>query len=155
MEMKRQLDRIAEPWGTRTPYGPGEEWPVRVDMHLEHGADPQAVRWVETASILHSNGDALEIAVEQGRMAGVRGMGRSRVNHGRLGPKDLYGWQANGSRDRVTQPLVRRDGELVAEAANELTITEWDPVSKQPLFKAGAVQVTRVGESCHAQTGAG
>jgi anaerobic selenocysteine-containing dehydrogenase len=26
-------------------------------------------------------------------------------------------------------------------AANELTITEWDPVSKQPLFKAGAVRV--------------
>ena len=26
-------------------------------------------------------------------------------------------------------------------AANELTITEWDPVSKQPLFKTAAVQV--------------
>ena len=23
-------DRIAEPWGTRTPYGPGETWPRRV-----------------------------------------------------------------------------------------------------------------------------
>jgi len=29
-------------------------------------------------------------------------------------------------------------------AANELTITEWDPVSKQPLFKAGAVKVTKL-----------
>ncbi|MDG9702933.1 hypothetical protein [Streptomyces sp. DH37] len=29
-------------------------------------------------------------------------------------------------------------------AANELTITEWDPVSKQPLFKVGAVRVTRI-----------
>jgi hypothetical protein len=25
------IDRIAEPWGTRMPYGPGEHWPVRVD----------------------------------------------------------------------------------------------------------------------------
>ena len=82
-------------------------------MHLEDGADPDAVEWVESASILHSNGDALEIAVRDGRMVGVRGIARSRVNHGRLGPKDLYGWQANGSRDRLRRPLVRRDGELV------------------------------------------
>jgi hypothetical protein len=27
-------DRIAEPWGTRTAYGPGESWPVRVDTYL-------------------------------------------------------------------------------------------------------------------------
>jgi anaerobic selenocysteine-containing dehydrogenase len=30
-------------------------------------------------------------------------------------------------------------------AANELTVTDWDPVSKQPLFKSAAAQVTRVG----------
>ena len=29
-------------------------------------------------------------------------------------------------------------------AANELTETVWDPVSKQPLFKVAAVQVSRV-----------
>lgn len=29
-------------------------------------------------------------------------------------------------------------------AANELTITSWDPVSKQPVFKGGAVRVTRL-----------
>ena len=27
-------------------------------------------------------------------------------------------------------------------AANELTMTEWDPVSKQPYFKIGAVRIT-------------
>jgi ferredoxin-nitrate reductase len=32
-------------------------------------------------------------------------------------------------------------------AANELTITEWDPVSKQPLFKVGAVNVTRIADA--------
>jgi len=30
-------------------------------------------------------------------------------------------------------------------AANELTITDWDPVSKQPIFKTAAVCVSRVG----------
>ena len=32
-------------------------------------------------------------------------------------------------------------------AANELTITEWDPVSKQSLFKMAAVKVTKVTDS--------
>jgi hypothetical protein len=30
-------------------------------------------------------------------------------------------------------------------AANELTLTGWDPVSKQPLYKIGAVRVSKVG----------
>ena len=29
-------------------------------------------------------------------------------------------------------------------AANELTVTEWDPVSKQPIFKVAAVRVTKL-----------
>src|SRR5215204_4610841 len=32
-------------------------------------------------------------------------------------------------------------------AANELTITEWDPASKKPLYKVGAVRVTKVATS--------
>jgi anaerobic selenocysteine-containing dehydrogenase len=112
-------DRIAEPWGTRTPYGPGEQWPVRVDSFLADGLTAQDVdRWVQSATILHSNGDGLDIAVKDERIVGVRGRAVDRVNHGRLGPKDLYGWQANSSPDRLTTPLIRRDGKLVE--------TDWD-----------------------------
>jgi anaerobic selenocysteine-containing dehydrogenase len=32
-------------------------------------------------------------------------------------------------------------------AANEVTLTEWDPVSKQPFFKGGAVRVTKLADS--------
>src|SRR5918995_1779570 len=100
-------DRIAHPWGERTPFGPGEEWPVRVDQFLEEGVSEEDVdRWVQTASLLHSNGDALDIAVKDGRIAGVRGHVPSRVNHGRLDPKDLFAWQANNSPDRLKRPLV-------------------------------------------------
>lgn len=114
-----QIDRIAQPWGTRTPYGPGERWPERIDMHLAQGlASDDMDRWVQSASILHSNGDAMDIAVKDGRIVGVRGRAVDRVNHGRLDPKDLYGWQANGSSDRLTRPLIRRDGKLVE--------TDWD-----------------------------
>ena len=106
------LDRIAEPWGSRQPYGIGGKWSERVDMHLTvDQADVE--RWVQSASVLHSNGDAMDIAVASGRIVGVRGRGGDRVNRGRLGPKDLFGWQANHSPDRLTTPLVRRNGQLV------------------------------------------
>ena len=108
------IDRIEEPWGERTPYGRGDRWPARVDIHLEPGLEASDVdRWVASASVLHSNGDGIDIAVHDGRIAGVRGRAADRVNRGRLDPKDVYGWQANNAADRLTQPLVRgEDGEL-------------------------------------------
>jgi hypothetical protein len=87
-------DRIADPWGPRTPYAPGEPWPARVDTHLGDGlAESDVDSWVPTASLLHSNGDAMDIAVHNGRIVGVRGRPDDRVNRGRLDPKDVYGWQ--------------------------------------------------------------
>lgn len=113
-------DRIAEPWGARTPYGPGTRWPVRVDTFLEDGVAAEDVeRWVPSASVLHSNGDAMDIAVRGGRIVGVRGRASDRVNHGRLGPKDLFGWQANASPDRLRRPLVRDGGHLVEASWDE------------------------------------
>ncbi|MFF1465873.1 molybdopterin oxidoreductase family protein [Streptomyces sp. NPDC058330] len=117
--MENSVDRIAQPWGSRTPYARGEAWPARVDTHLAEGVGPDAVeRWVQAASILHSDGDAMDIAVKDGRIVGVRGRVRDRVNRGRLGPKDAFGWQANGSSERLTKPLIRRGGKLVE--------TDWD-----------------------------
>ncbi|MGI5131602.1 molybdopterin oxidoreductase family protein [Pseudonocardia sp. CA-107938] len=111
--------RISDVWGTRTPYAAGAEWPVRVDTHLDDGVDPDAVTWVRSASLLHSNGDAFDLAVLDGRVVGVRGRAEDRVNRGRLGPKDLYGWQALRSPDRLTRPLVR-------DARGELVESDWD-----------------------------
>jgi len=112
-------DRIAEPWGARTPYGSGEAWPRRVDAFLDDGVTPEQVdQWVHSACVLCSNGCGLDIAVAGGRMVGVRGRAEDRVNHGRLGPKGLFGWQANHAADRLTRPLVRDGGELAE--------TDWD-----------------------------
>src|SRR4051794_41509393 len=102
-----RVDRIAEPWGTRTPYGSGEPWPTRVDMRLADGVtEDQVDRWVPSATMLHSNGDGLDIAVKDGRIVGVRGRAEDRVNHGRLGPKDLFVWQAYHSPVRLTRPPI-------------------------------------------------
>jgi anaerobic selenocysteine-containing dehydrogenase len=60
----------------------------------------------------------MDVAVADGAIVGVRGRIADRVNHGRLGPKGLFGWQANASPDRLRRPLVRIDGELRE--------TDWD-----------------------------
>jgi ferredoxin-nitrate reductase len=106
---------IENPWGERTPYASGAEWPTRVDEHIHE--EPEA--WVQSACVLCSNGCGLDIGVRDGRIVGVRGRADDRVNHGRLGPKGLNGWQANHSADRLTRPLVRRDGELVDASWDE------------------------------------
>ena len=100
--MTEGRDRTKDIWGARTPYDAGTPWPSRADAHLAPGvAEDDVERWVPSASLLHSNGDAMDIAVRDGRIVGVRGRTEDRVNRGRLGPKDLYGWQANGSPDRL------------------------------------------------------
>jgi anaerobic selenocysteine-containing dehydrogenase len=113
-------DRIADIWGSRTPHDKGTVWPARVDQHLVDGiAESDVERWVQSACLLCSNGCGCDIAVKDGRMVGVRGRATDGVNHGRLGPKGLYGstpWAA--SPDRLTRPMVRESGRLVA--------TDWD-----------------------------
>jgi ferredoxin-nitrate reductase len=59
-----------------------------------------------------ANGCGLDIAVKKGRIVGVRGREIDRINKGRLGPKGLYGWQANNAADRLVRPLVRDGSEL-------------------------------------------
>ncbi|MFL5734858.1 MAG: molybdopterin oxidoreductase family protein [Chloroflexia bacterium] len=110
--MQETRDSISDVWGPRTPYY--DAWPERVDARVAVEPD----QWVQSACVLCSNGCALDIGVKDGRIVGVRGRAVDRVNHGRLGPKGLNGWEANNSPDRLTVPLVRRDGELVE--------TTWD-----------------------------
>jgi anaerobic selenocysteine-containing dehydrogenase len=124
-------DRIAHIWGPRTPHARGEIWPVRVDQHLADGVPEDEVAWTPSACVLCSNGCGMDIGVHEGRIVGVRGRADDRVSRGRLGPKGLYGWQANGSPDRLTTPLVRRAGRL--EAAT------WDEAMELVVERTGRV----------------
>jgi anaerobic selenocysteine-containing dehydrogenase len=99
-------DSIADIWGPRTPqHG---SWPVRVDERTT--SEPE--RWVSSVCVLCSTGCGMDVGVAGGRIVGVRGRATDRVNHGRLGPKGMHGWEANHSQDRLTQPLVRDGGTL-------------------------------------------
>lgn len=106
MAMKQTHDSIADIWGQRTPYY--GDWSVRVDERSLEEPD----RWVQSACVLCSNGCGMDIGVKDGRIVGVRGRAVDRINHGRLGPKGLHGWVANHSSDRLTHPLIRRNGQL-------------------------------------------
>jgi ferredoxin-nitrate reductase len=81
--------------------------------------------------------DADQLGVAEGefvRVASRRGTLDGPVRIGDILPKHVfvpfhYGYWDDDSRSR---------------AANELTITEWDPVSKQPHFKYAAVSITKI-----------
>ncbi len=111
-------DSIQDVWGPRTPYHGEKHWPVRVDENTSEHPD----HWVQSCCVLCTNGCGLEIGVKDGRIVGVRGRADDRVSHGRLGPKGLCAWQANGSADRLTRPLVR-DGKKPGGAFREAS---WD-----------------------------
>src|SRR4051812_23402165 len=104
--MAETRDSIADVWGERTPYV--GNWPVRVD---ERTTEPPE-RWVQSCCVLCSNGCGMDIGVKDGRIVGVRGRAVDAVSHGRLGPKGLHCWEANSSKDRLTQPMIRKGGKL-------------------------------------------
>jgi ferredoxin-nitrate reductase len=100
-------DSIDDIWGPRTPHAESV-WPVRVDERTL--ADVE--RWVPSVCVLCSTGCGLDVGVAGGKIVGVRGRAADRVTHGRLGPKGMHGWEANASADRLTTPLIRRNGRL-------------------------------------------
>jgi anaerobic selenocysteine-containing dehydrogenase len=104
--MHESRDSIKDIWGERTPYY--GNWPVRIDERKEEEPD----HWVQSACVLCSNGCGMDIGVKDGRIVGVRGRSVDPVNHGRLGPKGLHSWVANNSKDRLTHPLIRKNGKL-------------------------------------------
>ncbi|MFI5910967.1 molybdopterin oxidoreductase family protein [Dactylosporangium sp. NPDC051541] len=91
--------------------------------------------WVELNAA-----DADRLGIAEGDLVGVsspRGgiQARARIGHVRPGVVFVpfhYGYFDVERADRVPR------------AANELTITAWDPVSKQPLFKVAAVRVAKL-----------
>jgi anaerobic selenocysteine-containing dehydrogenase len=121
--------RTAYHWHTRTKTG---------RVRQLDAAAPEA--WVELAPA-----DAERLSVREGdlvRVESPRGRieAKARVSGIREGvvfaPFHYGYWDEAGG--------VEADGR--PRAANELTITDWDPVSHQPLFKLAAVRVEKLGD---------
>lgn len=133
VESRNSIDDI---WGERRPYAGEGDWPVRVDQRTLD--EPE--RWVQSACVLCSNGCGCDIGVRDGRIVGVRGRAEDVVNRGRLGPKGLHGWEANNSADRLTHPLIRRNGRLERaswDEAMEMIVAQARRVHRE--YTAGAI----------------
>ncbi|MEN6291660.1 MAG: molybdopterin oxidoreductase family protein, partial [Methanobacterium sp.] len=76
-----------------------------------------------------NEGDKLEVESRRGKAQAPALIGAIKPGHAFM--PFHYGYWDNPGRPR---------------AANELTITEWDPVSKQPYFKYAAVKISKIEE---------
>jgi ferredoxin-nitrate reductase len=127
---------VADIWGERTPYAGEDQWPVRVDERTLETPD----RWVQSACVLCSNGCGCDIGVKDGRIVGVRGRAQDVTNRGRLGPKGMHGWEANNSPDRLTHPMIRRNGKLERASWDEAMQAIVDQTQRvQREYTAGAI----------------
>ena len=81
---------------------------------------------VQSACVLCSNGCGMDIGVKGGRLQAPARPGD--IEPGHVFVPFHYGYWDETDR---------------ARAANELTMTSWDPVSKQPHFKFAAVRVRK------------
>ncbi len=79
-----------------------------------------------------AEGDVLSVRSRRGEIVAPARV--SGVREGTVFAPFHYGYWDSGR--------TSRDGQQTA--ANELTMTEWDPVSKQPVFKNAAVRVQRL-----------
>ncbi len=139
-------DSITDVWGERIPHT-GNQWSERVDERVLE--EPE--KWVQSACVLCSNGCALDIGVAGGKIVGVRGRAIDRVNHGRLGPKGLHGWEANNSPDRLTKPLIRRVNGKFEEAGWDEAMNLIVERSKETIEKytSGAIGIYNTGQLFH------
>lgn len=115
--------RLVYHFHTRTKTGRSEELhEAAPDLAVEMNADDAAGLGLE-------DGAWAEVRSRRGKLEGRVRIGD--IEPGRIFLPFHYGYWDDPERMR---------------AANELTLFEWDPVSKQPHFKYGAVQITRIEE---------
>lgn len=115
--------RVVPQWHTRTKTAKSQEL---------NEACPEVfvqISEVDAEKLGISEGDRLEVESRRGKAQGPAVIGNIKPQHVFI-PFHYGYWDKPGRQ----------------MAANELTITEWDPVSKQPYFKYSAVKVQKIDE---------
>ncbi len=69
---------------------------------------------VESSSMFDTAHPRIEIHASQNQILRYMGVDHDAINHGWLSDKDRFGFQYLESEERLTTPLVKRDGEFVA-----------------------------------------
>jgi len=77
------------------------------------------LKYVPTTCPYCGVGCGLNLVVSEGKLVGVEPYKRSPVNEGRLCPKGATCWQFVHSPDRLTKPLIKKDGKFVEATWDE------------------------------------
>lgn len=76
-------------------------------------ARPWDLRKIESSSMFDTAHPRIEIHASQNEILRYTGVDIDATNHGWLSDKDRFGFEYLRSEERLTRPLIRRDGELV------------------------------------------
>ncbi|HPD75861.1 MAG TPA: molybdopterin-dependent oxidoreductase, partial [Methanoregulaceae archaeon] len=71
------------------------------------------VKYVPTTCPYCGTGCGFNLVVKDKKVVGVAPWQRSPVNEGKLCPKGTYAWEFVNSPDRLTKPLIKKDGKFV------------------------------------------
>lgn len=80
------------------------------------------LKYVPTTCPYCGTGCSLYLVVRDGRVVGVAPSTRSPVNEGKLCPRGMSSWKFINSPDRLTRPLIRKDGTLVPVSWTEAVL---------------------------------
>ena len=89
------------------------------DKQGRFGGRHWEVTWTETTCGYCGVGCSIEFATKDGAIVGARARLDKGPNYGNLCAKGRYGWSFAQHPDRLTAPLVRRDGEFVESTWDE------------------------------------
>ncbi|MBR1369359.1 formate dehydrogenase [Methanocalculus chunghsingensis] len=78
-----------------------------------------AMKYVQTTCPYCGTGCSMNLVVNDGKVVGVAPYQRSPVNEGKLCPKGVYAHEFINSEDRLTTPLIKKDGKFVEASWDE------------------------------------
>ena len=94
-------------------------------------------KYVPTTCPYCGTGCGFNLVVVDKKVVGVQPWHRNPVNEGKLCPKGNYAWEFVNSPDRLTKPLIKKDGKFV-EAS-------WDEAYKLDRLQVQVLQGRRDG----------
>ncbi|MDD3111349.1 MAG: formate dehydrogenase subunit alpha [Methanofollis liminatans] len=77
------------------------------------------LKYVQTTCPYCGTGCTFNLVVKDGKVCGVQPYHRSPVNEGKVCPKGTYAWEFVNREDRLTTPLIKKDGKFVEATWDE------------------------------------
>ncbi|HOV67110.1 MAG TPA: molybdopterin-dependent oxidoreductase, partial [Methanoregulaceae archaeon] len=77
------------------------------------------MKYVPTTCPYCGTGCGFNLVVKDGKVTGVAPWHRNPVNEGKVCPKGNYAWEFVNAEDRLTTPLIKKDGKFVEASWDE------------------------------------